>query len=233
MLHFRVLPVVILGSLLLCGPVLAEPIVVSGSANVGATTAGSISIAGEGFALTGMTVSGIIGGVNPSLGCCFAPGAALDLRAFWFSGNLFGTEITLGGETFPLGTANNPAATVVLEFTSTFTLPTLVTGPTAVESPFLFTGFVSRPVPSGPTVRADLIGSGTATLTLGVQPGLDVWSARNLQFQFDDTAPIPEPATMLLVGTGLAAAYRVRRRRAEEQHGTRAVPAARLADPPE
>jgi PEP-CTERM motif-containing protein len=56
-------------------------------------------------------------------------------------------------------------------------------------------------------VREDLIGSGTATITLARSENSPRWSVTRARYQFaQDLNAVPEPATMFLVGAGLAAA---------------------------
>jgi hypothetical protein len=62
-------------------------------------------------------------------------------------------------------------------------------------------------------IEVALIGSGTATLdVIANQSGDALWELSSLRYDF---APTPEPATVLLVGTGMfaLAARRYRRRR--------------------
>jgi len=60
-----------------------------------------------------------------------------------------------------------------------------------------------------------LSGRGTASVTFRNLhlPGIEGIHADSISYQFDDSAPIPEPATLLLVGSGLSAMYLRRRRR--------------------
>ena len=73
--------------------------------------------------------------------------------------------------------------------------------------PFTFEGQLDEYLPgsSAPDFRHALTGIGRMT-TDGRTYAL---------YQFQDPAPVPEPSTMMLVGAGLAAAYRTARRRRE------------------
>jgi PEP-CTERM motif len=84
-----------------------------------------------------------------------------------------------------------------------------------VQSPFTFSGTFSfatfdgtRRVP-GPSV--ELIGAGTATTSLLRAPGGFVATSRS--FEFESASATPEPASLLLLGTGAAVLSRRRLRR--------------------
>ena len=84
-----------------------------------------------------------------------------------------------------------------------------------VQSPFTFSGTFSfatfdgtRRVP-GPSVA--LIGTGTATTSLLRSPGGFVATSRS--FEFESASATPEPASVLLLGTGAAVLMRRRSRR--------------------
>jgi hypothetical protein len=90
-----------------------------------------------------------------------------------------------------------------------------------VTAPFTMTGALFPPFGG----RANtLVGSGVATLDLRVDPfGSEgpVWGFRSGEYRFTDAtspAPVPEPATILLCGSGLALAVLRRRRKANGPH---------------
>ena len=67
--------------------------------------------------------------------------------------------------------------------------------------------------------RLGITGAGTATLWLNPMAGPGVpsaWVLDQIRYDFTGTAPVPEPGTMLLFATGALAAWRFRRRPAEE-----------------
>ena len=82
-------------------------------------------------------------------------------------------------------------------------------------APFTLTGFIGLPSPS-PLEAVE--GRGIATVTLIPQvigPGEpNLWHTSNVRYDFSDASAVPEPATLVLVGSGIVGCLLRRRQRA-------------------
>jgi hypothetical protein len=173
---------------------------------------GPLVLAGDrGF--TFQSVVGFVGGRFLPLDCNFdplrcVPGATLSLLATWSSTDLPGTA-TLDGVTYRVDGLTGPNSMAVL-FDGLAVLPELA-ATAIVTAPFVFEGTFVHSSPSVPQVSEQLIGQGTATLSLRQHPAFpNSWSLSNARYDF---APVPEPSTVLLLAGGAAALLARRRRR--------------------
>ncbi len=151
-----------------------------------------------------------------------AAGSTVTLNAGWVGSDLGGTA-SIDGETFTVALGTQTTGALSAIFTGSILLPAFAGDePVSVTAPFNFVGILSYPAPLGtvPPSPVDLIGRGTATVDLtrtSFRP--DGWTVSGVTYVFEpfDAEPIPEPTTIILVGSGLAGL--VARRRARRVRG--------------
>ena len=142
------------------------------------------------------------------------PGTRVNLLTH-FSGGDLGGRATVDGRTFNTIGSLSSLASMSATWTGALTIPAQYQGG-AVTAPFTFTGVFSYEVdPTMAWRNLTLFGSGTATATFrpyGAPEFAPALSLESIRFDFD-AAPSPEPATILLTGSTLAALLAARARR--------------------
>jgi len=198
--------------LLLCHPTpgRADPIVISSGTIAGHVliSVAQFDVQGSGFSFTG-SLEGFLGNAA-SCTPCASPVADLGATLDQFSTG--GGTGVIEGVTYPL---------VYVGFSSgTFTAPTATLtelGSSLVEAPFTFTGVMNgylehpliRPSDALPIFTVNLAGSGRASagfFGLVDDNGARVYSVfpDSIRYEFTGSEPVPEPGTLLPVGSTLA-----------------------------
>ena len=201
-------------------PALADPIrVTSGDLTVTLRpgTSGGFGLSGGGgLSLTGH-VSVFTGIFMPYQQCNSVPecseGTEVSLRAFWSGGDVSGA-ISFDGRTFPLNEFDG--ASVALEFSGSFVAPPWSPSTAVLTAPFQLVPVAPGTLGSSfsfPYPEPDfqvLAGSGIATITLSPYGTAfpNRWSVDSVRYEFAAADPVPEPATLLLVGVGIAGVAR-------------------------
>jgi PEP-CTERM motif len=175
---------------------------------------GSASLIGtRGFFLQSKVTTGE-GRVDVLTNCdpCL-PGAMLSIDGI-LSGSAFSGVATLDGNTYTNLSGIDGPTSIYMEFFGRSVMPELTDADVVVTLPFRMMGFFNLP-----GTQEVLRGRGLASVFLrpqivtGTPPE---WRAQRVLYDFSDQAAVPEPGTMILVGSGLfAVARRARRRQSQ------------------
>lgn len=194
----------------------ADPLVVTGgSGSATNSLGGPFTLIGEGFTLNGGTHQGTF--AFPALA-----GQTVNLGSFNLGLDISGGPAVIGGVTYERLVYQG-----FLRFSAPFVVPDAADALFVITTPFTFTGLLQgctdplgaiNNCPAGSVVfNSELTGQGLATAVLSsitLEDGTRVYSLRGVRYDF--AAQTPEPATVLLLASGLAgvgAAARRKRKR--------------------
>ena len=200
----------------------ADTIRITAGTLVGEPFGARVHLEGSGLVLDG--AGDVTGGRWDLGGFCrgtpdaCGPGSMASLLASWQDHDFPG-EATLHGRTFVVGMQTTTQGSAFVEFTGSAQLPLFKgTERITVSAPFSFRGSVLTPFDelTGNSTLTFLTGRGSATINMiwNTTAG-GAWQFESALYQFSASDPVPEPTTMLLVGSGiatLAARRRVARR---------------------
>jgi len=175
--------------------------------SAGLSNFGTFEFSGVGLAVAGNTDLGV---VEPSLSCTpCSPGEVVAMSS------LFTDRMELSGPITIDGSAFDGPVTGVFEFTAPSIVMPAELRNFSVQRSFTFSGSLAGwdELQHNTLFRRVLSGQGELTANFAFLPGNDFFDFVNIRYDFAEPAPIPEPATMLLVGSGLGLAFRCRNRR--------------------
>lgn len=184
----------------------ADPIrIVGGTFELQNSQIASLSMTGDSRGFTwqsnlSIMESAFVPGLSPYRG-----GDSVDVTGFFLGMGILDSTVTLDGETFTgIGRMDPSSPRATLHFYGT--APALpMDGTTALlQATFLFMGTFSH------SASEELTGRGLATLAYNFRDDMQSWQLSTASYVFQDTLHAPEPASLLLVATGLA--YGIRRR---------------------
>jgi hypothetical protein len=125
------------------------------------------------------------------------------------------TSVTFNGTTYTDADFSNlNSNSLAIMLFGTAIAPEFGLSPRTVSAPFTMEGEL---VLNG--LQNPFTGRGIATVWITPIPSIDGhpdgWAGTQVRYDFVDASAVPEPSTMMLLGTGLAALAGARRRRSE------------------
>jgi len=180
----------------------------------------TVELSGAGFTFTGRTGTQQVW-LSPYGDCqvpACVPGSTVSLHTVGSEATYIFATATYQGQTFENFGGINARSGLLTEWTGSLELPANFAGG-SLSAPFAFSGFFRlTDDQTGLAQRVDLFGSGIATVTFvpyGIPEFPNAFVTQAVRFDFADVAATPEPATLLLLGTGLGAIAAARRRRTD------------------
>jgi PEP-CTERM motif len=204
---FRTLTIALLTIGTIQGAAFADSIQITGGSATGDRDGLHLVVTGE----SGLQIDAGLGrneGIYAPAEQCFGPpcfpGRPFSVNAAWFGGSS-GTA-SFDGQTFSLSQQGEETGALNAFFEGIMLLPAF-TGERfgSAAAPFTFSGALFLPLGMGLPTDVPLQGRGTVTATFE-WPNPDIpnsWIFRSIEYEFESASPVPEPTSLVLIGSGL------------------------------